>query len=126
MYSTCTKQKNLPWINENRLFTTYPNFLPLFPSLHAQFPLGKIDEKEKFRDNKEIRNHGSAVIKLLDEMISEFENPIQLKGRLDFAISKHLSLTDRRLTGEEFSVSFTHLNIHYLFKIGSRNIGIRN
>ncbi len=116
----------MSWINKNRLFTTHPNFLPLFPTLHAQFLLGKIDEKEKFRDNKEIRNHGSAVIKLLDEMISEFENPIRLKGRLDFAISKHLSLTDRRLTGEEFSVSFTHLNIHYLFKIGSRNIGIRN
>ena len=88
----------------NRLFTHQPHLMAMFPSLAAQFPDEKIYDQDSFRKNKTIKRHGTAVVFMLDQMISEIDNSQYLNIFFEKAVEKHIHLKGRKMKGENFLV----------------------
>ena len=65
-------------------------------------------EKDRVYETREIRNHGIAVIKMLDEMIEVFENVFLLRTKLKEVVRKHIGLHTSGFDGENFKVCSFH------------------
>ena len=88
-----------------------PSLLVMFPTLHAQFPEGKIVNAASFRSNEAIRRHGCAVVFLIDRMISEFDNLDLVKVVVQKAAERHQHLKAMGMRGSNFMVRLQILYI---------------
>ena len=86
------------------LFNKNPEVMAMFPFLAQEFPDGKIMDKDKFRSAEVINRHGSAVVTLLDQMISVSDNPQALRQLIIYCIVKHEGLRPKGMKGQYFSV----------------------
>ena len=91
----------------------------LFPTLSAQFPDGKIKDPEGFRRNEAIKRHGTSVIFLIDQIISEFNNRAIIPILLKKAVANHVTLNGSGFNGQFFMVcDIRTLHIsHFVFVV---------
>ena len=98
----------------------------MFPALYRQFPDGKIVDRDQFRKNKAIKRHGSAVVFMLDQMISEVDNTPYLRIFLQKAVEKHTHLKKNNMSGESFLVSNVPCSIFLQINASKKFILIAN
>ncbi len=92
----------------SRLFLQNPHLINIFPSLCGQFQDGEINDHGKFRRNPLIQRHGLAVITLLDQIITELDNPPAFRQCVRIAVEKHMLIKTRGMKGNYFAVSIIH------------------
>ena len=95
-----------------------------FDKLAVRFPGQHIQVDERLRDSSVIRNHGAKVIKLIDEMITNFDNLPKLRKSLKFAVWNHLGPNASTMSSSNFMVchaarrSNSFYEFHFIHNLG--------
>ena len=92
-----------------RLFSEHPELLQVFPKLKADFPAGRVSDRDKFRANRSIQRHGSIVVSLLDKMIIEFDNHPLRQKYIRQCVDSHIYLKEFGMKGDNFKVKLKNI-----------------
>ena len=91
--------------------------MQLLPKLQKEFPdHDELERKQnEFREHPVIRTHGGSVMKLIDQIITDYHDPRLLQSGIIQAGKLHTKLLKFGLKGEHFPVS---LSISFRFLLG--------
>ena len=81
----------------------------MFPQISKEFPDGTITDRDKFRSSEVVRQQSSAVIALIDQMITTIDNPTEFRQHISLCVQKHDHLRSRGFKGENFGVCSKNL-----------------
>ena len=80
----------------------------ILPKLGKEFPNHEelMRKQNEFREHPTIRTHGGAVMKLVDQMVTDFHDPYLLHKHCKQAVKIHMTLQPLGFQGEQFQVRF--------------------
>ena len=100
------------------LFKKNPELLKLFITVGKDFPEGTdLENPEKIRQSKSLRQHGATVLRVLDSFIEEVEPGKSMRKHAQYVVGKHSHLRELGFTGAHFLVCFnSYLTIWKMIK----------
>lgn len=87
------------------MFKQHPHIIKYFERIQFEVGTRINDEKmSQFRMNMVIQRHAARVLRLMDSMLFNIDNPAQLARLIDQAVHSHIALKCMRFEGQLFQV----------------------
>ena len=77
----------------------------MFHAVEKDFPHeSALEEPNKYRQSKALRQHGATVLRVLDSFVYELGQGKLMEKRAEYIVSKHIHLKEFGVSGPYFMV----------------------